>query len=155
NNIFLINPNGIVVGKDGSISANKVYLSTSSVSNEDMQRFADGVNDTDKIFGLGTSLSPVIKPNMGNVINLGIIEGKSKVNLIGNKVANYDQNLNVGIIKSSSQFSVRSNLIYYALDFGIQIAGDSTGELTSSPVRQHIQNNHIVSETSDLITKDD
>lgn len=37
----------------------------------------------------------------------------------------------------------------------MQIAGDSTGKLTSSPVRQLIQNNHIVSESSDLITKDD
>ncbi|WHN17609.1 filamentous hemagglutinin N-terminal domain-containing protein [Campylobacter jejuni] len=31
NNIFLINPNGIVVGKDGSINANKVFLSASSI----------------------------------------------------------------------------------------------------------------------------
>ncbi|HEF1151828.1 TPA: filamentous hemagglutinin N-terminal domain-containing protein, partial [Campylobacter jejuni] len=31
NNIFLINPNGIVVGKDGSINANRVFLSASSI----------------------------------------------------------------------------------------------------------------------------
>ncbi|EOH6792898.1 filamentous hemagglutinin N-terminal domain-containing protein [Campylobacter jejuni] len=31
NNIFLINPNGIVVGKGGSISANRVFLSASSI----------------------------------------------------------------------------------------------------------------------------
>lgn len=109
NNIFLINPNDIVVGKGGSTSANRVHLSTSSVSNGDMQRFANGTSDTDTIFGLGTSLSPVIKPNMGNIINLGIIEDKSKVTLLGNKVANYDQNLNIGIIRSGSQFSIRSN----------------------------------------------
>uniref|UniRef100_UPI000AEC4917 two-partner secretion domain-containing protein n=1 Tax=Campylobacter jejuni TaxID=197 RepID=UPI000AEC4917 len=40
NNIFLINPNGIVVGKGGSISANRVFLSASSIGDGEMKEFA-------------------------------------------------------------------------------------------------------------------
>ncbi|EOE6610520.1 filamentous hemagglutinin N-terminal domain-containing protein [Campylobacter jejuni] len=78
NNIFLINPNGIVVGKGGSINANKVFLSASSIGDKEMKEFATS----------GT-VSPVIKPNTkGNIINLGTISVYDRVVMAGNQVSN-------------------------------------------------------------------
>ncbi|EOB5922008.1 filamentous hemagglutinin N-terminal domain-containing protein [Campylobacter jejuni] len=156
NNIFLINPNGIVVGKGGSISANRVFLSASSIGDKEMKEFAESGGE--KTFGLGVNLSPVIKTKLnGNVVNLGVIEGKSYVTLIGNKVANYDKNLNIGKIKSDNPFSVRANSLYYAHDFGINLAAGSSnfGTQHYSPASQFVSQGKIVSETSNLITSTD
>ncbi|WP_139493206.1 filamentous hemagglutinin N-terminal domain-containing protein, partial [Campylobacter armoricus] len=80
NNVFLINPNGVIITKNGTINANRFVASTSSMSNEDMQRFAN----MDKT--QGANFSPVFKPNkLGNVVNMGNINA-NKVLLIGNKV---------------------------------------------------------------------
>ncbi|MBX2079356.1 hypothetical protein I9T54_07440, partial [Campylobacter peloridis] len=64
------------------INANRFVASTSSMSNEDMQAFANM-----KTFEQGASFSPVFKPNPkgGNVINMGNINAND-VLLIGNKV---------------------------------------------------------------------
>ncbi|WP_139493204.1 filamentous hemagglutinin N-terminal domain-containing protein, partial [Campylobacter armoricus] len=81
NNVFLINPNGVIITKTGTINANRFVASTSSMSNEDMQRFANMSNFND-----GLSFSPVFKPQKaGNVVNMGNINA-DKVLLIGNKV---------------------------------------------------------------------
>lgn len=78
------------MGKDGGISANRVFLSASSIGDKEMKEFAESGGE--KTFGLGVNLSPVIKTKLnGNVVNLGVIEGKSDVTLIGNEVANYDK----------------------------------------------------------------
>ncbi|HEA8131089.1 TPA: filamentous hemagglutinin N-terminal domain-containing protein [Campylobacter jejuni] len=156
NNIFLINPNGIVVGKGGSISANRVFLSASSIGDKEMKEFAESGGE--KTFGLGVNLSPVIKTKLnGNVVNLGVIEGKSDVTLIGNEVANYDKNLNIGKIKSDNPFSVRANSLYYAHDFGINLAAGSSnfGTQHYSPASQFVSQGKIVSEASNLITSTD
>ncbi len=141
----------------GSINANRVYLSTSSVSNEDMQRFANGVSDTDAIFGLGLSLSPVIAKLNGNVINLGVIEGKSDVTLIGNEVAHHDENKNVGLFISDNPISFRANLLYFILKSNYSIASGSMnyGIQKGSPVEQFVANNQVVYETNDKITSTD
>ncbi|EHU0109875.1 filamentous hemagglutinin N-terminal domain-containing protein, partial [Campylobacter jejuni] len=79
NNIFLINPNGIVVGKDGSINANRVFLSASSIGDKEMKEFAkDGKISAFEGNPL-TTASPVIKSNAGNVINLGTITAGERV----------------------------------------------------------------------------
>lgn len=87
NNIFLINPNGIVVGKDGSISANKIVLSASSIGDNEMQEFAKN-GKLSAFEGDPLTASPVIKPNAGNVINLGTITAGERVAMIGNQVSN-------------------------------------------------------------------
>ncbi|HEG0497601.1 TPA: hypothetical protein SB541_001576, partial [Campylobacter jejuni] len=138
-------------------SANRVYLSTSSVSNEDMQRFANGVSDTDKIFGIGKNISPVIQFNpKGNMINLGTIEGKNDLILIGNQVAQFDKDKNVGIYKSDKHISFRCNISYIIMSAlespGIQ--GTTPGMSTDS-VDGFVSKGEIVSETSDLITSTD
>ncbi|WP_186820566.1 hypothetical protein, partial [Campylobacter jejuni] len=121
-----------------------------------MKEFAESGGE--KTFGLGVNLSPVIKTKLnGNVVNLGVIEGKSDVTLIGNEVANYDKNLNIGKIKSDNPFSVRANSLYYAHDFGINLAAGSSnfGTQHYSPASQFVSQGKIVSETSNLITSTD
>ncbi|MBX2079125.1 filamentous hemagglutinin N-terminal domain-containing protein, partial [Campylobacter peloridis] len=79
-NVFLINPNGVIITKTGNINANRFVASTSSMSNEDMNKFANLSQEQ------GNSFSPVFKANkLGNVVNLGNINA-NKVLLIGNKV---------------------------------------------------------------------
>ncbi|MCV3345441.1 filamentous hemagglutinin N-terminal domain-containing protein [Campylobacter lari] len=84
NNVFLINPNGVIIEKSGSIiNANRFVASTSSMDSESMQAFADM-----KTLEQGAAFSPVFKPNPkgGNVINMGNINAND-VLLIGNKVS--------------------------------------------------------------------
>ncbi|WP_252367822.1 two-partner secretion domain-containing protein, partial [Campylobacter jejuni] len=80
NNVYLINPNGVVIGKSGTINANKFGVSTSSIDSKAMQEFADKSTFASPVF------SPVFKPNnKGNVINMGNINAKD-VLIIGNEV---------------------------------------------------------------------
>ncbi|EGK8010778.1 filamentous hemagglutinin N-terminal domain-containing protein, partial [Campylobacter lari] len=82
NNVFLINPNGVIITKTGTINANRFVASTSSMSDGDMTAFANM-----KSFEDGLRFSPVFKPkpNGGNVVNMGNINANN-VLLIGNKV---------------------------------------------------------------------
>ncbi|MGM8974711.1 two-partner secretion domain-containing protein, partial [Campylobacter jejuni] len=79
NNVYLINPNGVVIGKSGTINANKFGVSTSSMSNDEMSKFATSTFES-------PAFSPVFKPNnKGNVVNMGNINAKD-VLIIGNEV---------------------------------------------------------------------
>ncbi|EGQ5682950.1 filamentous hemagglutinin N-terminal domain-containing protein, partial [Campylobacter lari] len=81
NNVFLINPNGVIITKTGTINANRFVASTSSMSDGDMKAFANL-----KGFDEGLSFSPVFKTQKaGNVVNMGNIN-TNNVLLIGNKV---------------------------------------------------------------------
>lgn len=76
NNVYLINPNGVVIGKNGVINASKFVASTSSLSSAQMWDFAKN----------GANFSPIFKPEkIGNVINLGNINA-GNVLFIANKV---------------------------------------------------------------------
>ncbi|EAK0979655.1 filamentous hemagglutinin N-terminal domain-containing protein [Campylobacter lari] len=78
-NVFLINPNGVIITKTGTINANRFVASTSSMDSKSMQEFADG-----KL--AYNTFSPVFKPHKaGNVVNMGNINAND-VLLIGNKV---------------------------------------------------------------------
>ncbi|KAB0587235.1 filamentous hemagglutinin N-terminal domain-containing protein, partial [Campylobacter lari subsp. concheus] len=81
NNVFLINPNGVIITKTGTINANRFVASTSSMSDDNMKAFANL-----KSFDEGLSFSPVFKTQKaGNVVNMGNIN-TNDVLLIGNKV---------------------------------------------------------------------
>ncbi|WP_410708293.1 filamentous hemagglutinin N-terminal domain-containing protein [Campylobacter lari] len=81
NNVFLINPNGVIITKTGTINANRFVASTSSMSDGDMKAFANL-----KSFDEGLTFSPVFKTQKaGNVVNMGNIN-TNDVLLIGNKV---------------------------------------------------------------------
>ncbi|EJV5920876.1 filamentous hemagglutinin N-terminal domain-containing protein [Campylobacter lari] len=81
-NVFLINPNGVIITKTGTINANRFVASTSSMDSKSMQAFADM-----KTLEQGLSFSPIFKPHKaGNVVNMGNINANN-VLLIGNKVS--------------------------------------------------------------------
>ncbi|PZT47121.1 hypothetical protein B6S12_10770, partial [Helicobacter valdiviensis] len=80
NNIFLVNPSGVIVTESGSINANKFGISTSPMDEKTMQKFTlEGHTD-------GFKFSPVFKANKGDIINKGSITTKNGLTLIGNKV---------------------------------------------------------------------
>ncbi|MBT0821068.1 filamentous hemagglutinin N-terminal domain-containing protein, partial [Campylobacter lari] len=80
NNVFLINPNGVIITKTGTINANRFVASTSSMSDGDMWKFAKSTQ------AQAAAFSPIFKPQKaGNVVNMGNINANN-VLLIGNKV---------------------------------------------------------------------
>ncbi|OCX42897.1 hypothetical protein A7X81_01740, partial [Campylobacter ornithocola] len=71
---------GVIITKNGIINANRFVASTSSMSNDDMWKFAKLTKEQAAAF------SPVFKPHKaGNVVNMGNINANN-VLLIGNKV---------------------------------------------------------------------
>ncbi|WP_415578428.1 filamentous hemagglutinin N-terminal domain-containing protein, partial [Helicobacter burdigaliensis] len=85
NNIFLVNPSGVLVTESGSINANRFVASTSAMSDADINKFR--ASDS-------ASFSPVFKPNkQGDIINKGNINA-NKVLLIGNNVRIDGGNIN-------------------------------------------------------------
>ncbi|EAM0963462.1 filamentous hemagglutinin N-terminal domain-containing protein [Campylobacter jejuni] len=76
NNIFLVNPMGVLIGTNGSIIANKFVASTTALSDENVKTFLKQ----------GANFSPIFNPSkQGNIVNLGTINADNIV-LIGNKV---------------------------------------------------------------------
>ncbi|HEB9427950.1 TPA: filamentous hemagglutinin N-terminal domain-containing protein [Campylobacter coli] len=76
NNIFLVNPMGVLIGANGSIIANKFVASTTAIKDSDIKNFLTQ----------GASFSPIFNPNKrGNIVNLGTINADDII-LVGNKV---------------------------------------------------------------------
>ena len=76
NNIFLVNPMGVLIGKTGTITAGKFVASTTALSDDNVKTFLEK----------GASFSPAFDVSkQGNIINLGKINADNIV-LIGNKV---------------------------------------------------------------------
>ncbi|MBF7046886.1 filamentous hemagglutinin N-terminal domain-containing protein, partial [Campylobacter volucris] len=81
NNVFLINPNGVIITKTGVINANRFVASTSSMDTKELSSFANMKNFSD-----GLTFSPVFKPNkQGEVVNMGNLNANN-ILLIGNKI---------------------------------------------------------------------
>ncbi|MDY5615631.1 MAG: filamentous hemagglutinin N-terminal domain-containing protein, partial [Helicobacter sp.] len=76
NNIYLVNPSGVLIGKDASINANKFGVSTSPFDNNAIQTFSNN-----------GSFSPVFSANKGDIVNMGTISANEIV-LVGNRVTN-------------------------------------------------------------------
>ncbi|VEJ07583.1 hemagglutination domain protein [Campylobacter lari] len=107
-NVFLINPNGVIITKTGTINANRFVASTSSMDSKSMQEFADG-----KL--AYNTFSPVFKPHKaGNVVNMGNINAND-VLLIGNKVDIQDGKLG----NEKSKTHLVGNKVF--VDFGKSI----------------------------------
>lgn len=158
NNIFLINPNGIVVGKGGSINANRVFLSSSSIGDSEMKEFAES-GKLSAFEGDPKTISPVIKSNAGNVINLGTMTVQEGIAMVGKYVTDYDSNNNHGRYFFTSTIEKPAYLyVYSPNDFFTSLAvnGPSmTGATKSLVGTGAVKNRENYKETSDLITKDD
>ncbi|MBT0825368.1 filamentous hemagglutinin N-terminal domain-containing protein, partial [Campylobacter lari] len=123
NNVFLINPNGVIITKTGTINANRFVASTSSMDSKSMQEFADGKYANGKVIDY-TTFSPIFNPQKaGNVVNMGNIN-TNNVLLIGNKVD--IQGGKVGN-KNSTTHLVGNDLVLNPSSF----AGNKTNYLTA------------------------
>ncbi|EGK7562061.1 filamentous hemagglutinin N-terminal domain-containing protein [Campylobacter coli] len=78
NNVFLINPKGVIITKDGTINANKFVASTTPIKDSGMQAFATSGNYS-PIFDSSTTRA--------DIVNLGTINA-NEIALAGNKVEN-------------------------------------------------------------------
>ena len=84
NNIYLVNPSGILIGQGASVNANRFVASTSSLDKVLKDFTAKNAPD-----GKLASFSPVFSPNevRGNIVNMGNIRANEIV-LMGNEVRN-------------------------------------------------------------------
>ncbi|MCV3397638.1 filamentous hemagglutinin N-terminal domain-containing protein [Campylobacter sp. RKI_CA19_01116] len=105
NNVFLINPNGVIITKTGRIDANRFVASTSTLNNADYENF----------FKMGSNFSPVFKGDkLGNVVNMGNIDVKENLILQGNKIilkAEADKGT-LNQIKAGNKIHLDANEIY-------------------------------------------
>ena len=79
NNIYLVNPSGVLIGQNASINANK-FVASNIIDDTTLNSFKTQTK-------LVESFSPVFKPNKGNIVNLGSIRAR-EILLIGNEVRN-------------------------------------------------------------------
>lgn len=100
NNIYIVNPSGVLVGEGATINANKFGVSTTPMG-------IDAINT----FSVDDSFSPVFNANKGDVVNMGTIKANEIV-LVGNKVENIKGTL------QADKVDIKGDKVYLE-DFGI------------------------------------
>ena len=108
NNIYLVNPSGVLIGQNASINANK-FVASNTIDNTTLNNFKNKVNDTNAI----TTFSPVFKPNKGNIVNLGTIKANNGITLIGDTIdirGGKIENTKGGTNKDDSIYFVGENI---------------------------------------------
>ena len=108
NNIYLVNPSGVLIGENASINANK-FVASNTIDDTTLNNFKDKVNDTNAI----TTFSPVFKPNKGNIVNLGTIKANNGITLIGDTIdirGGKIENTKGGTNKDDSIYFVGENI---------------------------------------------
>ena len=108
NNIYLVNPSGVLIGENASINANK-FVASNIIDDITLNNFKNKVNDTNAI----TTFSPVFKPNKGNIVNLGTIKANNGITLIGDTIdirGGKIENTKGGTNKDDSIYFVGENI---------------------------------------------
>lgn len=100
NNVYIVNPSGVLVGEGATINANKFGVSTTPMG-------IDAINT----FSVDDSFSPVFNANKGDVVNMGTIKA-NKIVLVGNKVENIKGTL------QADKVDIKGDKVYLE-DFGI------------------------------------
>ncbi|EAI6205288.1 filamentous hemagglutinin N-terminal domain-containing protein, partial [Campylobacter coli] len=100
NNVYIVNPSGVLVGEGATINANKFGVSTTPMG-------IDAINT----FSVDGSFSPVFNANKGDVVNMGTIKANEIV-LVGNKVENIKGTL------QADKVDIKGDKVYLE-DFGI------------------------------------
>ncbi|EAI9960146.1 filamentous hemagglutinin N-terminal domain-containing protein [Campylobacter coli] len=101
NNVYIVNPSGVLVGEGATINANKFGVSTTPMG-------IDAINT----FSVDGSFSPVFNANKGDVVNMGAIKANEIV-LVGNKVENIKGTL------QADKVDIKGDKVYLE-DFGIK-----------------------------------
>ena len=108
NNIYLVNPSGVLIGQNANINANK-FVASNIIDDTTLNNFKNKVNDTNAI----TTFSPVFKPNKGNIVNLGTIKANNGITLIGDTIdirGGKIENTKGGTNKDDSIYFVGENI---------------------------------------------
>lgn len=100
NNVYIVNPSGVLVGEGATINANKFGVSTTPMG-------IDAINT----FSVDGSFSPVFNASKGDVVNMGTIKANEIV-LVGNKVENIKGTL------QADKVDIKGDKVYLE-DFGI------------------------------------
>ncbi|EEQ64535.1 filamentous hemeagglutinin family domain protein, partial [Helicobacter pullorum MIT 98-5489] len=83
NNIYLVNPSGVLIGKGVNVNANRFVASTTSLDKA-LQDFTNNASDDKNV----ANFSPVFSRNLqGNIVNMGNIKA-NYITLVGNEVRN-------------------------------------------------------------------
>lgn len=106
NNIFIINPAGMTIGKDGAINgANQFGFSSMALNASQITAFA---NNSDESKNYNFFYPSNFKQNKGDLVNLGTIEANN-IYLVGNKVElGKVKNVNGG----NTQVDIDGNYVY-------------------------------------------
>ncbi|WP_104745776.1 filamentous hemagglutinin N-terminal domain-containing protein [Helicobacter pullorum] len=108
NNIYLVNPSGVLIGENANINANK-FVASNTIDETTLNSFKSKVNDSNAI----TTFSPVFKPNKGNIVNLGTIKANNGITLIGDTIdirGGKIENTKGGTNKDDSIYFVGENI---------------------------------------------
>ncbi|PZT47190.1 hypothetical protein B6S12_10390, partial [Helicobacter valdiviensis] len=113
NNVFIVNPSGVIVTESGSINANKFGISTSAIDTDTLNAFKEANEDNTL-----ASFSPVFKSNStrGDIINKGSINA-GNVKLVGNRVilqagVNLQEDGKIGVNKiNTNNINIEGNTI--------------------------------------------
>ena len=103
NNIYLVNPSGVLIGQNANINANK-FVASNIIDDTTLNSFKNKINDTNAI----TTFSPVFKPNKGNIVNLGTIKANNGITLIGDTI-----DIRGGKIENTKGGTNKDNSIYF------------------------------------------
>ena len=105
NNIYLVNPSGVLIGQNASINANK-FVASNTIDDKTLNSFKTQTK-------LVETFSPVFKPNKGNIVNLGTIKANNGITLIGDTIdirGGKIENTSGGINKDDSIYFVGENI---------------------------------------------
>ncbi|HEG5395332.1 TPA: filamentous hemagglutinin N-terminal domain-containing protein [Campylobacter coli] len=101
NNIYLVNPSGVLIGEGATINANNFGVSTTPIDINEINDFSN--------YG---SFSPVLSTNTkGDVVNMGTINANEIV-LVGNKVENIKGTLQGKDQDFANQVTIEGNKVY-------------------------------------------
>ena len=82
NNIYLVNPSGVLIGENGKVNNVSRFVASTSSLDKALKDFTKyNANDSQ------LSFSPVFNPSQGNIVNMGNIRANEIV-LMGNEVRN-------------------------------------------------------------------
>ncbi|PZT47965.1 hypothetical protein B6S12_06140, partial [Helicobacter valdiviensis] len=117
NNVFIVNPSGVIVTESGSINANKFGISTSPIDTDTLNAFKEA-NKANNGVGVLVPFSPVFKANStrGDIINKGSIQANEVV-MVGNRVilqagVNLQEDGKIGVNKiNANNINIEGNTI--------------------------------------------
>ncbi len=100
NNVYVVNPSGVLIGEGATINAHKFGVSTTPMNMTAIDDFLDN-----------GSFSPAFNANKGDVVNMGTINA-NKIVLVGNKVENLSGKLQGKDQDFADQVTIEGNKVY-------------------------------------------